>query len=283
MLGAFFVGGAGVGTGYTNTRRYNIRLEKVEITLKRLPPSFRGFTIGLLSDLHSSPIVSKDHLRYAAELVMTEQPDMIALTGDFIGHTFRFPGEPYHDFDRRYVADMVEALSVLEAPHGLWGVLGNHDFWSGPDAVNTLVGDFEDGLGVQWLRNRHTFLQRGEERIVLAGVDDYWQDSCSPRKAVQGAPGDTARILLSHNPEINEILFRDHYDIDLVLSGHTHGGQIKFPFIGAPFAAGVRRAKYMEGLAQDGERQTYITRGVGHLVVPIRFLCPPEATLITLV
>ena len=245
--------------------------------------SRRGFTIGLLSDLHSSPIVSKDHLRYAAELLMAEKPDMVALTGDFIGHTFRFPGEPYHDFDRRYVADMVEALSVLRAPHGLYGVLGNHDFWSGPHAVKTLVGDFEDGLGVQWLRNRHVYLARGEERVVLAGVDDYWQDSCSPEEAVKDAPSDTARILLSHNPEINERLMPEHHGIDLVLSGHTHGGQIKLPFIGAPFAASVRRAKYLEGLVRDGERQTYITRGVGHLVAPIRFLCPPEATLITLV
>lgn len=283
MLGVFAVSGAGVGTGYNNTRHYSIRLERVQIKLKRLPPSFHGFTIGLLSDLHSSPIVSGEHLRYAAELLMTEKPDMIALTGDFIGHTFRFPGEPYHEFDRRYVVDMVEALSVLEAPHGLFGVLGNHDFWSGPHAVKTLVKDFEDGLGVQWLRNRHVFLTRGGERIVLAGVDDYWQKSCSPAEAVKGAPNDTARILLSHNPEVNEILFRNRYDVDLVLSGHTHGGQIKLPFIGAPFAAGVRRAKYMEGLARDGDRQTYVTRGVGHLVVPIRFLCPPEVTLITLV
>jgi predicted MPP superfamily phosphohydrolase len=174
-------------------------------------------------------------------------------------------------------------LSVLDAPHGLYGVLGNHDFWSGSHGLKTLVRDFEDGLGVQWLRNRNVSLTRGEERIVLAGVDDYWQNSCSPEQAVKGAPQGTARILLSHNPEINENLSDEMHDVDLVLSGHTHGGQIKLPFIGAPFQAGVRRAKYMEGLARDGKRQTYVTRGVGHLVVPIRFLCPPEASLITLV
>ncbi|CCQ91196.1 Metallophosphoesterase [Nitrospina gracilis 3/211] len=282
MLGVFAVSGAGVGHGYASTWKSNIRLERVEVTIRNLPPAFRGFTIGLLSDLHSSPIVSKDHLQSAAELLMTARPDMIALTGDFIGHTFRFPGEPYHEFEPRYVANIVDAFSGLKAPHGIYGVLGNHDFWSGPEAVLTLEKEFAQGFGVKWLRNRNVKVERGSEAIVLAGVDDYWQDSCSPGDALKGSPEDAVRILLSHNPEVNEILY-DWQRIDLILSGHTHGGQIKLPFIGAPFQAGVRKRKYMEGLARDGHRQTYVTRGVGHLVVPIRLLCPPEVTLITLV
>lgn len=282
MLGVFAVGSMGVGRGYANTSSSNIRLERVTITIQNLPPAFQGFKIGLLSDLHSSPIVPKEHLQSSAELLMAAEPDMIALTGDFIGHTFRFPGEPYHEFDPQYVADIVDAFSGLKAPHGLYGVLGNHDFWSGPEAVEVLVREFETGFGVQWLRNRNVKVERGGDSIMLAGIDDYWQDSCSPGDALQGLPPDTVRILLSHNPEVNEILY-DWQEIDLILSGHTHGGQIKLPFIGAPFQAGVRQRKYMEGLAWDGDRQTYVTRGVGHLVVPIRFLCPPEVTLITLV
>lgn len=282
MLGVFAVSGAGVGHGYAGTWSSNIRLERVKITIPNLPPAFRGFTIGLLSDLHSSPIVSKGHLQSAAELLMTAKPDMIALTGDFIGHTFRFPGEPHHDFDPQYVGHIVDAFSGLQAPHGIYGVLGNHDFWSGPEAVQVLIRDFEDGFGVQWLRNRSVRLEQGGDHIVLAGVDDYWQDSCSPGDALKDIPEEMVRILLSHNPEVNEILYPSH-KVDLILSGHTHGGQIKLPFIGAPFQAGVRKRKYMEGLARDGERQTYVTRGVGHLVVPIRLLCPPEVSLITLV
>ncbi|MCF8720971.1 putative MPP superfamily phosphohydrolase [Nitrospina gracilis Nb-211] len=282
MLGVFAVSGAGVGQGYAGTWSSNIRLERVKITIQNLPPAFRGFTIGLLSDLHSSPIVSKGHLQSAAELLMTAKPDMIALTGDFIGHTFHFPGEPPHGFEPEYIMNIVEAFSGLEAPHGIYGVLGNHDYWSGPEAMEMLEREFERGFGVQWLRNRNTRLERGGASIMLAGVDDYWQTTCSPGEALKDIPEEMVRILLSHNPEVNEILYPSHR-VDLILSGHTHGGQIKLPFIGAPFQAGVRKRKYMEGLAWDGERQTYVTRGVGHLVVPIRLLCPPEVSLITLV
>ena len=281
-LGVFAIGGVGFGKGYANTASNEIVLEKVDIHLKRLPASFKGLTLGQLSDLHSSPIAKQDALRRGAEMIMAEKPDVIVLTGDFIGNSIRvFAGE-IHESEPIYVDELVKSFAGLKAPMGIYAVPGNHDFWSGPQALEYLIQEMESKLGVQWLRNRSVVFERGADKLVLVGVDDYWEDTCSLKTALEGTPEDTARILLSHNPDINETLY-DWSKIDLIISGHTHGGQIKFPFIGPPFKPGITHQKYLEGLVRDGDRQTYITRGLGHLLVPLRFNCPPEVTLLTLV
>jgi len=282
LLGVLGIAGVGVGKGYANTTPSQLRLEKISISLENLPPSFRGFKIGQLTDLHSSPIGSKENIRHAAEVIMREEPDIIILTGDFIGHSAMFFAGEVHDFDPDYVTQCTEALSSLKAPLGIYAVLGNHDFWSGPHATQVLVQEFESKLGVQWLRNRNVALEREGQTIALAGVDDYWEKSCSLQRALDGVGEDTPCILLSHNPDINEIMF-DFHRADLIISGHTHGGQVVFPIIGPPFKPGINQLKYIAGLVRDGNRQTYTSRGVGHLMAPIRFNCPPEVTLFTLV
>ena len=280
LLGVLGIAGIGAGKGYANTTKSHLRLEKVDISLNNLPPSFRGFKIGQLTDLHSSPIGSQESIRHAAEVVMREKPDLIILTGDFIGHSVRIFPDEIHEFDPHYVTKLTEAFSLLKAPLGIYGVLGNHDFWSGPQATQVLVQELESKLGVQWLRNRNVTLEREGQTIALAGVDDYWEESCSLEQALDGVGKDTTCILLSHNPDINEIMF-DFHRVDLIISGHTHGGQVIFPIIGPPFKPGIMHLKYMQGLVRDGHRQTYTSRGVGHLVAPIRFNCPPEVTLFT--
>lgn len=280
-LGVMALAGFGLGKCYYNTFKSQIRLEKVRIKIPRLPSAFRGTKIAQLSDLHSSSIVSQDHIARAVELVMSEKPDMVVLTGDYIGESLRLHGE-VHEFEKVYVDRCADALSGLKAPMGIFAVLGNHDFWSGPDATRAIYEEFERRVGTVWLRNAHVPLQHKGERLDLLGVDDYWESSFSIKKAALGTKGNIPKILLSHNPEVNDILKPD-YGIDLVLSGHSHGGQVILPFIGVPFLPGLKSLKYLKGLVRDGARQTYITRGVGHLVAPVRLNCPPEATLITLV
>jgi len=275
------ISGLGAGKGYANTSSSRIRLETVSIPIPRLPAPFRGLKIGQLTDLHSSPIVGADHFVRSAELVMEKEPDVVVLTGDYIGYKTQNSSDEIHEFHKVYVDRCVEALSRLKAPMGIYGVLGNHDFWSGPEATAVIVREFEQRLGVRWLRNRHVSLERGGRSIALLGVDDFWEDSCSVEKALAGVPRDRVKILLSHNPEINEILFPFH-GIDLIISGHTHGGQVVLPVIGTPFYPGIHGQKYRQGLVVDGNRRTYISRGVGHLVLPVRFNCPPEVTVFTL-
>jgi len=255
-------------------------VERVLIRLKRLPEAFRGFKIAQLSDLHSSPLVDKEHLEHAVDLALAEKPDLIVLTGDFIGHTLRTHRQEIHEFDVQYLDNLVAALGRAKAPFGTYAVLGNHDFWSGPEVTERICHDFETRARIPVLRNQRVTLTKEEESIQLLGVDDYWH-SWDLRKALRKVPKQSIKILLSHNPEINRQIKPSH-NIGLVLSGHTHGGQVSLPFIGVPFSP-TQSQKYLRGLVRDGDRQTYITRGVGHLVVPIRFNCPPEVTLITLV
>ncbi len=279
-LGIFGVAAMGVGKGYSNTLSSQIKVERVPIRLKRLPKAFRGFKIAQLSDLHSSPLVDKAHLDEAVNLALAEKPDLVVLTGDFIGHTLRTSRDEVHEFDSMYLDNLVNSLGRAKAPYGTYAVLGNHDFWSGPKVTESLCHGFETRAGIPVLRNQSISLKKGKDSIQLLGIDDYW-NSWNLGKALRKVPMESVKILLSHNPDINQRISSSH-KIDLVLSGHTHGGQISLPFIGAPFSP-TRDRRYIKGLVRDGDRQTYITRGVGHLVVPIRFNCPPEVTLITLI
>ncbi len=278
-LGVCGVAALGIGKGYSNTFSSQIRLERVPIHLKRLPDSFRGMKIVQLSDLHSSPLVGREHLEHAVDLALSDQPDLIVLTGDFIGHTLKTEPHETHEFDSAYLENLVLALRRLKAPMGTFAVLGNHDFWSGAKVTRRLVRELDKRAGVSMLRNRSVTLRMGSESIRLLGIDDYWH-SWDLLKAMRKMPLNAVKILLSHNPDINRNIMPVH-QIDLVLSGHTHGGQIKLPIVGTPFHS-TRDRRYIKGLVPDQERQTYITRGVGHLVVPIRFNCPPEVTSITL-
>ncbi|QPJ63580.1 MAG: metallophosphoesterase [Candidatus Nitronauta litoralis] len=284
MAGVLGVSALGIGKGYANTDKNEIVVEKVPVKISNLPKAFKGFKIAQLSDLHSSPLVSVNHLKAAAILAKKENPDLVVLTGDFIGHKIRTHRREIHEFDKQYVDNIVEALSVLKPAHGIFSVLGNHDFWSGPEATQYLIDRFSKGLGAQWLRNDRVELQRGRDSIQLIGVDDLWQDSFSLRKAYRKVDHGRTRILLSHNPEVNEeFQWNPGLSAELILSGHTHGGQVVLPFIGPPFLPGIRNKKYIAGLVEEKGRQTYVTRGIGHLVVPLRFNCPPEVSLIELV
>lgn len=285
----FIVNGAralvllGIGKGAYNATRNNLRLETPQVRIPGLPASFKGLKIAQLTDLHSSFIVSKGLLSSATRLVMEEKPDVICLTGDFVTGETKFLSGSIGAFNKKHLEKCMAALEGLSAPMGIYGVLGNHDFWSGKAAVEAITEGLSRRLGVVWLRNRGVRLTKEGADIDLLGVDDYWETSSSVSAALKGAQENGVRILLSHNPDINELIELERHRIDLVISGHTHGGQITAPLVGAPFMPSKFGQKYLSGLVRDNDRQTYISRGVGHLLAPIRLNCPPEATVITLV
>ncbi len=277
----------GASTGYYNTTRHQLELNKVNVRIPNLPSRFKGFKIALLSDFHSSLIVSEGLLSKAASLAMEGKPDMIALTGDFITGTNKVPEDSVEKSksekkNKKYIDRCVDALSELRAPMGIYAVLGNHDFWSGQEAVDTICNDFQQHLKVLWLRNKSIRLEKGNEYIDLLGVDDYWETTCSLTKADEGLRNHSVKILLSHNPDINSEIGALGKKIDLVLSGHTHGGQVVLPVIGAPFVPSTMGQKYRIGLVKEANRQTYITSGIGYSFLPLRYNCPPEVALITL-
>ena len=288
----------GAAKGVYNTSSGSIRTEQVEVRIKGLPQGLRGLKIAQLTDLHSSFIVTEKLLHTAALAAMAHRPDMIALTGDYISGSTKFLSGSVGDFEIKYLDRCVRALSPLRAPLGIYGVLGNHDFWSGAEAVGEITTAFEKRLGVKWLRNESVTVERAGATLDILGVDDHWEESYSLEGAYstlgRKKPSKTrATILLSHNPDVTEDI-GPSMKIDLILSGHTHGGQIVAPFIGMPFLPSRFGQKYRQGLvitkrsqgAHGGNGsngvQTYVSRGVGHLLAPVRFNCPPEVTVITL-
>lgn len=273
---------ATLGKGYYNAGAAQVELVRVLIKIRQLPVALHGLKIGLLTDFHASSIVSEELIKAAADLVMSERPDLIALTGDFVSGATKFLSGSIGTFHLQYLERCAVALSRLTAPLGIYGVLGNHDFWSGSTSVKAICDTLNKRVGVIWLRNANIELKKAGESFHLLGVDDYWESSCSLTAACKGVNRDSIKILLSHNPDINDDIASVKERIDLVLSGHTHGGQVVAPFLGQPVIPSKFGQKYRQGLIRDGERQTYVSRGIGCLLVPIRLNCMPEATVLTL-
>jgi len=276
ILGALVLAG---GKGFLNSR--DLRLLKVDAGLKGLPPAFEGLKIGQITDIHAGPLVPGGLIEKGVNLLMERRPDMIVLTGDFVSGATRILWTTYGGFKQHHFDACIGALAKLQAPLGVYAVLGNHDFWSGKEVAADIVKGLE-GIGVRVLRNEAVPLNRAGQTLYVVGVDDYWEQSYSLTKALKGIPENACRILLSHNPDINEDIENSGKRIDFIISGHTHGGQIVLPFVGAPYLPSPFGQKYRAGLVRDGNRQTWVSRGLGLFFVPIRLNCPPDVSLLTL-
>jgi len=224
-----------------------------------------------LSDFHASEVVSLNFLRSAFETGLALKPDLICLTGDFITTT-------YDQF-----AGYAEALSHLAKAAPTFASLGNHDggFWSRRRGYATTreVRELLARADITLLGNRWEIVTLAGTRLRLVGVGDWWAGEMQPELAYLGAPSSDTTILLSHNPDTKNAL-RD-YPWDLMLSGHTHGGQLWVPLVGAPFAPVVDK-RFVHGLHRWERRWIHVTRGVGNLH-GIRLNCRPEVSLLTLV
>ena len=226
-----------------------------------------------LSDFHASSVVSLNFIARSIRLGLSEQPDLICLTGDFITHEF----EHFEKY-----ADILKPLSKA-AP--TFAIFGNHDggAWAARHhgyQDTTRVRELLAKSGVVLLHNAAQTIRIGDWEFTLVGLGDSWADELQPEIAFSSLPAvGVPTIVLSHNPDTKKQL--KSYAWNLMLCGHTHGGQLRLPFIGAPFAP-VRDKRFVEGLHRWDDRWIYITRGVGNLH-GVRFNCPPEISLLTLV
>jgi predicted MPP superfamily phosphohydrolase len=239
-----------------------LSVEHQPIYLRRLPKAFEGFRIVHLSDFHHSPFTSREQIERAVEAANRLKPDIIALTGDYISH------------DRQFAAPCAELLSNLRARYGIYAVLGNHDHWT--DAA--LITDLFRAEGIRMLVNEGMRFEHLGEAFWLAGVDDTMVGLEDLPLALAGAREDEMKLLLAHNPIILRRAARA--GVDLVLSGHTHGGQVTLR--SERGASGKPRRRLLRGLGHQGETQIYVTRGLGTVVLPIRYGCPPEISLLEL-
>jgi uncharacterized protein len=239
-----------------------LTIERQPIFLRRLSKSLNGFRIVQLSDLHYGPLTSEAQIRRAVETANELEPDLIALTGDYISH------------ERRYAARCAELVGDLRARCGVYAVLGNHDHWT--DAA--LITDLFRAEGIKVLINEGMRFERNGAAFWLAGVNDTMVGLEDLSLALAGASSNEMKLLLAHNPIILRRAARA--GVDLVLSGHTHGGQVALR--SERSASGRPRRRLLRGLGRQGETQIYVTRGLGTVILPIRYGCPPEVSLLEL-
>lgn len=240
-------------------------LEQPRVGLPRLPRALNGMTIGQLSDLHVGKWIAPETIARAADLLMTQKPHLIVLTGDLISNS------------SRYAASCASALAGLRAPLGVFAVLGNHDYY--PGNIRETIGQFTR-VGIRVLRNESVMLNANGAAFALVGVDDVSDGHADPVKAFAGVARDLFKVALVHEPDYVDQL--EAYGIDLQLSGHSHGGQVRLPILGAVVLNDYSE-RYPIGLQRTrSATQVYTNRGIGMIGVPVRFLCPPEVTVLRL-
>lgn len=248
------------------------QLVRQELALSRWPAVLDGYKIALLSDFHYDPVFTVHPLQAAIPIVNSLQPDLIALTGDFVT-------EPSFARGRRKAAYAAEPCSSflrqMKAPHGLWAVMGNHDAITDPKLVTSILRS----TGIQVLDNQSTSIEHAGARFWISGVDDVLKGDSDLNAAIANVPKGEPTILLAHEPDYAD--FAARFPVDLQLSGHSHGGQVRLPFLPPLYEPPLAR-KYVAGLFQVGPLTLYTNRGLGTIGFPIRFDCPPEITLITL-
>jgi predicted MPP superfamily phosphohydrolase len=235
----------------------------VDIPIRGLPTSLQGFTIAQLSDFHVGPHVKAEDVQQAVEITNKLSPDLVVLTGDYVFES------------AQHSAACAGELAALKAKHGVYAILGNHDFWT--DAAVVAASLRQAGLDV--LCNEHRQLQRSGADLWLVGIEDVWSGKPDLQAALEGVPQGAPTVLLAHEPDFADQV--TGHNITLQLSGHSHGGQVRLPFVGAPILPYLAH-KYPYGLRRVGEMWLYTNRGIGLIAPPVRFLCRPEITLLRL-
>lgn len=251
------------------------QLVRLEISLSRLPAALDGFTIAQLSDLHYNEHFSATPIRKAVSIVNALQPDLIALTGDFV--TIPAFSDYFHNA-KKAAADAAPcalAIASLRARYGIFAILGNHDHDSDPDRVIEALA----AQGIQFLRNTSTPVEARGSRLWLTGLDDVLTGKPDLDVSLKGIPRSEPVVLLVHEPDYADQAAA--YPVDLQLSGHSHGGQVRLPLIGAPILPDMAK-KYPWGLRRIGPLTLYTNVGLGTIRIAARLNCPPEVTLITL-
>lgn len=261
----------GAGLGYIYARHIEpakLVTKSYTLTSERLPKSFHGLKIVQFSDLHLGYHYSIRKLRRLVRHIQEQKADVIVFTGDFADRPIRL----------KWKQEIVDCLTTLQAPFGKYWIYGNHDY---RDESEAIVAKYMEAGGFTALHNTATFLKRGQEHIVLAGIDDVIRSTPNLHAATRHSDEDSFTILLAHEPDLAENV--RHLPVDVQLSGHSHGGQVRIPFYGEVIVPPYGR-RYVDSHYEIGSRplHVFVSRGVGTTRMPIRFACPPEISILTL-
>lgn len=267
------LGAAGVLAYSGEYERHRLEITHREVELTRLSPALDGLRIAQLSDIHFEQYTEPSFVKEVVAQVNRQAPDLVLLTGDYVSE-----GPMPSSYGAKTSYPCAEILSGIACPQR-WCVLGNHDVKVNP----TMVTDALESHGLPVLLNRYVPFERNGARMWIAGVKDVGlSDPDLHLAAPHGLQ--TAQepvLLMAHEPDYADRVVR-HGGIDLMLSGHTHGGQVRLPLLGALYTPLLGR-KYVEGLFHlENGLQLYVNRGIGAVGIPLRFDCRPELTMITL-
>lgn len=242
------------------TQARRLRYERVTIPVPGLPAALDGVTIVQLSDLHLGSLFTLENAQRAVAWTQRRQPDLVVLTGDFVSVSEEIQLLP-------------QALDGLSAPHGVYAILGNHDYWTEVPRLVTAL----QAQGIDVLRNEQRLITIGGARLALVGLDCIWVGRHDLQLALSARPSATPTIVLAHEPDIADDVAP--YGVALQLSGHTHAGHFAAPGLG-PLFLPRHGLHYFRGLQRVGGMWLYVSRGLGG--IPLRLGAPPEVTEFTL-
>lgn len=282
---AAVAGYAFIGAGIGAISKDDFRLEEQTIKLKNLPEEFKGLTAVLISDIHSGPFMEYGMMRHYVDVINDLSPDMVFIPGDVTNS------------NRNEAAPFAKAFRDLKAKHGIFGTMGNHDYFSSADYISDILRN-ETPINV--LRNDFSRIKINGKSLIIAGTEDtrdsgnnsnhilseYVRDTLKKSEdflSAEGAdPSGVPKLLLAHKPYMFDEI--SGMNFDMMFSGHTHGGQIvflKFADVNVSIASTVN--KYISGLYSLNGKYMYVSRGLGTVGLPLRLNCPPEITKFTLI
>lgn len=283
-LGLAIGGGLMTALVYGFTNKYKYQVKKIKLNFPNLPNAFKGFKMVHISDIHSGSFTDKSAVEKGVELILNQKADVILFTGDLVNdHTSE-------------VTDYTDIFSKLNAPMGVYSTLGNHDYgdyraWPSPEAkIENLdrLKQLQKDMGWRLLMNEHVVLEKEGEQIALLGIENWGAKANFPKygklnEAYAGAEKYPFKILMSHDPSHWDAEVRPSYgDIDLMLSGHTHGMQFGVELPGFRWSPVQYVYKQWAGLYEEGAQRLYVNRGYGFIGYPGRVGILPEITVIEL-
>lgn len=292
LVGGLSLGATGSKWSHAGVNS-SIVTELIEVPIAGLPPLFESYRIGFLTDIHLGVWVSEDWIRQALDMLSGLQIDLLVLGGDYIlvneSHVLEALGMvenwKYANLDKPIATTLIyESIATIlndynVFPDGILAVVGNHDRWN-------LFPEFLRAMRrckpVKLLINEEISITRSEQSLHLFGSDDYLTGlPCLPPE-LSLVDGRRKRIIITHNPDyVSATLNTSYPRYSLALCGHTHGGQIVLPGLGA-VAAQVQDRRFISGFSSIGDVHVYTSRGLGYVGLPVRFHCPPEITVLTL-
>ncbi|GGA87835.1 metallophosphoesterase [Ornithinibacillus halotolerans] len=238
------------------------------ITSSKIPTSFDGFKIVQFSDTHLGFHYNLDQFKELVNKINHLSPDLVVFTGDLVDDPNNY----------EWNSRIIELLQSLNATKGKYWIYGNHDHGGyGTEIVYDVMNQAQFKL----LQNNHDVIQINADRIILAGIDDVILGKPNLSEAIKNTNPDLFTILLAHEPDFADTTLQ--FPVDVQLSGHSHGGQVRLPFIGHLYTP-IYAEKYVEGkyTFSKSNLELFVSRGIGTTRLPYRFLCKPEITLFTL-